>query len=265
MKYSIGIGFQLFIGFLFILIFFVSTYYLDGYIYEVNEEKRDYPVLVYTNTLSEATEMAEFMSERAVYQSHEITSPENLESMLIEKYGFTDYRSMVRDFSLPFLLEIKIKPFPAEMILDFIGELTSQYPRNVVHFNEEKWKEIDSRLERTRYISFGMKFLFLLIYLFLQFCIRYSMVLKNKEVIEAIVHSGITPQKLASKRIKENLSFLLYIFILIVLINYLVNSLLFFGEPGFGIEYFNLPYIVILLVVNTLLVVFQKPLYKIEK
>ena len=259
LKYNLFL--HLLISVVFTLVFIYGSLYFNDYIVYVNQEKSLFPILIYTNTLSEANDVLDFVSSHEVYSLFNLTYPDSLANLLIDKYGLTDFRRAVRDFTLPFLLEIFINPFEAEKLSSFIYEITSFFPNNIIHYNENIWLEIDLQTARLTKILFTLQIIALALYLSFQLFFRMIIIFKNKESISAIKNSGMTQSKVALKRIQETVTYLFFSTILMIIIAFFLNFFMIYRDFSLSINNLNLNLLIMLFVVNALFVLFQKPIY----
>ncbi|MCL2065561.1 MAG: hypothetical protein FWG98_14475 [Candidatus Cloacimonetes bacterium] len=259
LKYHLFI--HILVGFIFSIAFIYGSLQMNYYIDYVNQEKSLFPILVYTNNLSEANDVHDFVNNHQVFSSFYLTYPDSLANLLIEKYELMDFSRAVRGFTLPFLLEIFVNPLPADDLNSFIFEITSFFPNNIIHYNSNIWVEIDSQTLRLRKIFLILQALALGLYLLLQLFIRLAIIVKNKECINAIQNSGITSNKLALKKLHENVLFLFFTSILMILSNLFLNILFINRMSVLSLNMLNLNLLVMLFLINFLFVLFQKPIY----
>ena len=265
MLFRLNLFVHIIIAFFFSIVFLICSMYTKSYIDDVNNEKSIYPILVYLNTIDETEEAVAFIVNHDVFLSYQITNPDSLEKLIIQKYGFNSLSVAEGDFSFPFLLDIQIRPFPTIELMGFIEELSSLFPHNVIHYNESIWQETDIQVKKYKNIFCSIQIVALIAYLFCQILIRLHNMLKNRETINAILASGISQKKLAIKRFQMNIIFLIVSMSMIISINYLINFLFVHKKFDFKIEYFNIESILMLFIINIILIIFQKPVFMRRK
>ena len=256
---------QIIIGLLFTLIFIGGSIFLIQHTNFVNQEKSLFPILIYTNTLSEANDVLDAVINHHIYSGFQLTYPELLEKLIFDRYDLNDFIDISNEITLPFLLELNLNPVHSIELNDFINEIKNVFPNYIIHYNEQIWKEIDEQVNKLTIILWIMQFTILLSYLFTQFSYRLSTILKNKEIINAILSSGISPKKLSKKRFYTNFNFLLLIFIFCIGVNYLASYIFIFNHFAFSIEFLNFKLLAIFYVINLTLVVSQKPIFPKKK
>jgi hypothetical protein len=239
---------------------------MENYILSLNQTKSTYPILTYSNTLDEADLIVDLISSHEAYNSHTIQSPDVLKTMLLSKYKLDDMEEIEEEFSLPYQIEIIVKPLSSDKLLLFVLELSDLFPENIMQYKEDIWKEIDTRNGKLKRLLYVIQIVLLMVYVFVQSFIRLLYILKYKTNINAVVNSGISQRMLSFKNFMNNFYFLLMSTSLIILINFAIN---YFYVISYIINdltthfyYVNINLIIMLIAANILLVLVQIPILK---
>jgi hypothetical protein len=207
----------------FATIFISGAIYLSNDIFQINETKSHYPILVYTNTLDDAINVINYATDSEVFLAYHITFPDSLESMLIRKYNLVNYHDISSGYSLPYQVEIYIQPHSMDKLALFVSSMTARFSNDIVHYNASLWREIDQQANlRSRYY-FILLIVSLLLYVLLMHIYRLRHAMKNVEIIQALKNSGMTPRKLKSKENLQSCMFILISVGFIIVINFIIN------------------------------------------
>jgi len=245
-------------------VFIVGSLYFKNYLQRINHDKSSVPVLIYTNTLSEANDVLEFIITRPLYLSHIINCSDEIESSLIEKYDLGDFRTIAGDFRLPYQLELFLKPTNIRLMVDFVDEISAFFPTYLINYNERFWLDIDKHYRSLyRKVNF-MEILYLVAMAFVLIYIRSWYIMKHRNAIDAILLSGVKKKILVFEELKNNSIFLgiamvsaLGIYIIVnsfAIVSYLTDS--FFGRE----EFINWYFMILMLIVVVFSLILQKPL-----
>lgn len=261
--------FQLIILFIFASVFINGSLLLNNFVLNINQEKSIYPILVYTNTLSEANDVLDFVKEHKCYFASEIISPDSLENMLIDKYNLSDYKDIAGDYKLPYQLEISVLPFKTEELLGFVNKIQGFFPNYLLHYNQEIWQNIDQQTNKLKLNIIVMQITALILYMALQFLLRFFLIINYRENISALINSGISLKSLFLKELINKFVFLVIAGFLIITINFLINyiNLLTMISTNYSKvnTFLDLNLLVYLMMTNMILVFCQRPFFKKRK
>ena len=258
MKLSNNIYLHIFISLVFAFAFCMGVHFVYTYISHANYEKTEYPILIYTNTLSEANEVLNSVKDNRNFMAFHLFEPHELTTLLVEKYNLTDYNSLIGDLTLPFLLEIKVRPNKSSDLHTFVNSINHAFPDFIVHYNEFIWKSIDTRVDRLFIIAYIIQALVLITYLSLQLLIRMIYLSNNYETVHAILNSGLTPKKITRIKLFENFMFLTVSSILLLISNYFVNYFMIFKEFEMSWHFFNLEVLLMVFGANLFFALLRK-------
>jgi hypothetical protein len=251
---------------LFTAIFICGSLLMENYVISLDQVKSTYPVLTYSNTLDEADLIIDLISSHEAYAAHQIQSPDILKTMLLTKYKLEGIDDVEEDFAMPYQIEIQVKPLSSEKLLLFVLELSDLFPENIMQYNENVWKEIDSQNAKLRKLLFALQIVLLIIYIFVQCYNRLLYILKSKTNINAVLNSGISQRLMSVKNFMNNLYFLLISTSIIILINFALN---YFHVIGYlitdlttNLYYININLVIMLIISNFILVFVQQPILK---
>ena len=257
MKLHGNILFHIFIALVFSTCFLFYLHFMNDYIDNTNLEKSTYPILVYTDTLNEADDILDYVKDNNAFLNFELTNPQMLSLLLVEKYGLEEFNNIISDIILPYLLEIYLKPDKPVVLEDIIKDLEAFFPNSITQYNDTVWDEIETNVQRLIYLSWAINALLLITYLAAQLYFRMIYFARNAETIKAILNSGISHKKLKNMKAKENFVFLFYSIIITLAIDYAYSAYFIFEELGFNLLFFNLEYITMMVAVNLLFVILK--------
>ena len=249
-----------------VLIFATGSLFFENYIEDMKQDKSLYPILVYTNSVTEAEDIINFAKENPIYLDHSITDPDYLESMLISKYNLADYKSISGDYKLPFQIEISISPLPMNQIIIFVSQLSARFTDSIIHYNAKLWNDVEMVVERNMRIFLCMQVIFLSFYVFIQLFIRLSFINKYHENFFALANSGIAHKKLLKKEVSLNFKFIMIALCSITLLNVIINYFDLVSYVGrvwtTHFYYINPKMILMFFFANLIVIIFQKSLFK---
>jgi len=249
-----------------VIIFAAGSLFLENYIEDMNQDKSLFPILVYSNTVSDAEEVIDFVKENPIYLTHSITDPDSLESMLISKYNLADYKSISGDYKLPFQIEISVSPYPIVELVLFVNQISAKFNENIVHYNAKLWNDVEMAVERNKRLYLGMQVIFLFFYVFIQLFIRLAFINRYRENFYALVSSGIAFQKLVKKEVVSKLIFLFVSTFSITIVNFILNYFELMSYSGkvwtTHFYYLNPKMVIMFVTANLIIITFQKSLFK---
>ena len=250
---------QLIVLIVFSAMFIFVSLNLEKNINDINHEKSLFPVLLYTNTLSEANDVLYFVKSSEFYFSHVIINPDSLERFLIEKYNLTNYQEIAGDYRLPYQLELYLMPLDADRMIYFVRSINAFFPNYIIQYNEKLWSDIDFHLSHLRRSLLIIQAVLLISFLIVQGFVRFWFIVKNKQVMSAILNSGITAKALSVKETVTNAVYVIISVFAIVSINVGINYLV---ADKVSID---TQYVLKLVSICVLSVFLQKPLFQKKK
>ena len=249
-----------------VLIFATGSLFFENYIEDMKQDMSLYPILIYTNSVSEAEDVISFIRQNPIYLTHSITDPDYLESMLISKYNLADYKSISGDYRLPFQIELAISPFPMTQIMIFVSQLSARFTDSIIHYNAKLWNDVEMAVERNMRIFLSLQIIFLFFYVFIQLFIRLSFINRYHENFFALANSGIAHKKLIKKEVSLNLIFFTVSIFSIAVLNVIINYFDLVSYVGrvwtTHFYYINPKMIIMFAFANLIVIVFQKSLFK---
>jgi hypothetical protein len=186
--------------------------------------------------------------------------------MLITKYRLTDYKDISGDFSLPYQVEIFIKPNPIKDLVIFAMGLSTAFPGCIVHYETKRWTMVEAEAKKLYRYVLIILIITLVLYICIQMMLRYKHILKNRENINAVCVSGIKANKLMLAELLRNLYWFGISIGAITLLNLIVNYLDILSiltrmiTPH--VYYLNVDIITLFSIATVILLAVQKPLFR---
>jgi hypothetical protein len=255
----------IFLG-VFSLVFIVGSLYLKNSINLIDSDKSNYPILVYSYHPDIVYNIVDFISHSSTVAHYNIVFPDSLENMLIAKYRLTDYKDIRGEFSLPYQVEIFIKPNPIKDLVIFAMSLSSAFPGCIVHYETRQWALVEAEAKKLYRYVLIICIVSLVLYIFIQMMLRYIHILRNRENINAILISGIKTKRLLLAEFLRNLIWFGISTGSIALLNIIVNYFEIMSSLTMMITphdyYMNIDLVVLFAVSNLILLSVHRPLLR---
>jgi len=249
----------------FSVLFISGSFILQNYLDTNNNRKSLFPILVYTDTEEQAYELITFLNHKEGVQTVTYQTPHELKQMLIIKYSLENVEEIIDDFTLPYQVELTVLPLKAEKLSLLILELSDLYPDFIIQYNQEAWQNIELKNRQLKWSLHIIQIFSLFIYLFIQSHLRILYIIQNKKFINAVVNSGISYRSLSLKNIINNLFFILFSTLIVLMINISLNYfdlvVIFFNDFPQHQTFFDFSIIILLILSNIFLVLVQKPVF----
>ncbi|MCL1826745.1 MAG: hypothetical protein FWG20_01775 [Candidatus Cloacimonetes bacterium] len=257
---------QIFFFFIFVILFITGSILLENYIHRLDREKTKFPILIYSENIDELENIVSLSAGNIAFDSYQIVRPNELKNSLIERYELEDIEEITKDFALPNQLIISVKPVEIELLMLLVLEIGENSPQNIIQYNEQVWREVDKNVERLKKLTIFIQIAVLCMYIFVQTYLRMTSILKQKQLINAIINAGFPSMGIVKINVTNNIMFLLITLLLSGGVNFLIN---YFGLISYIITdlsqnywYLNIEILFLLLLANIFLLIFQKPMLK---